>query len=64
MWDSWDSASTTTLVLRFLVFLVVPFFAGVTHKSWQVGLAAICAPIFAIGVMTTVSMLIMPIGKW
>jgi hypothetical protein len=64
MWDSWDSPSTTTIVLRLLVFLVVPVAAGITHKSWQVVVAAICVPIFAIGVMSTVFMLIMPVGKW
>ena len=64
MWDAWDSPSSTTIVLRLLVFLVVPVLAGITHKSWQVAVAVICLPIFAIGVMDTVFMLIMPVGKW
>ena len=64
MWDAWDSPSNTTIVLRLLVFLVLPLLAGITHKSWQVAVAVICLPIFAIGVMSTISMLIMPVGKW
>ncbi len=64
MWDAWDSPSSTTIVLRLLVFLFLPVLAGITHKSWQVAVAVICLPIFAIGVESTVFMLIMPVGKW
>lgn len=64
MWDAWDSPSSTTIVLRLLVFLFLPVLAGIIHKSWQVAVAVICLPIFAIGVESTVFMLIMPVGKW
>lgn len=64
LWDSWDSPSTRTLVLRTAVFLVVPLLSAVVHRSWRVGVAALLLPVIAIGVMFTVFMLIMPTGKW
>lgn len=64
LWDLGSSASTTTIVLRLLVFLVIPLLAGIIHRSWRVAMATICLPVFAIGVVNTVLMLIMPIGKW
>jgi hypothetical protein len=64
MWDAWDTPSTKTLILRATVFLAVPVLAGFVHRSWRVGLVALLLPVFAIGVMFTVFMLIMPTGKW
>lgn len=64
LWDAWDSPSTQTLVLRAAVFLVVPILGGLVHRSLQVAVAALLLPVFAIGVMMTVFMLIMPTGKW
>ena len=64
MWDAWNSASTKTLVLRATVFLVAPILASLVHRSWKVGIVALLLPVFAIGVMMTVFMMIMPTGKW
>jgi hypothetical protein len=64
MWDSWDSSSSQTFVLRITVFLLVPTIAGLVHRSSHVGLACLFLPVFAIGVMFTVFMLIMPTGHW
>jgi len=64
MWDAWDSPSTQTIVLRVVVFLLVPFIAGVIHRSWQIWLTCLVLPIFAIGVMFTIFMVIMPVGHW
>jgi hypothetical protein len=64
MWDAWDSPSAVTLALRAAVFLLVPVVAGLVHRSWQVSVAALLLPVFAIGVMMTVFMLIMPTGTW
>jgi hypothetical protein len=64
MWDAWDSPSTQTLYLRAAVFLLVPVLSGLVHRSWRVSVAALLLPVFAIGVMMTIFMLIMPTGKW
>jgi hypothetical protein len=64
MWDSWDSPSSQTFVVRITVFLLVPIIAGLVHRSLHVGLSCLFLPVFAIGVMFTVFMLIMPTGHW
>lgn len=64
MLDAWDSPSTQTLFLRATVFFVIPVLSGLIHRSWQIGIAALLLPIFAIGVMMTIYMLLMPTGKW
>ncbi|MGI9443228.1 MAG: hypothetical protein ACR2N1_12225 [Rubripirellula sp.] len=64
LWDLCNSPSITTSVLQLLVFLVVPLIAGIIHRSWAVALTTISLPVFAIGVVNTVLMLIMPVGKW
>jgi hypothetical protein len=64
MWDAWDSPSAQTVVLRAVVFLLVPIVSGLVHRSWEIGLAALLLPVFAIGAMFTVFMLLMPVGKW
>ena len=64
MWNVWDTPSPRTFALVAAVFLVAPLLAGLVHRSWRVGLAALLLPVFAFLVMFAVFMLIMPTGKW
>lgn len=64
LFDGWNSPSSLTLVLRSLVFLVVPMLSGVVHRSGLVLAMCLLVPVFGMGVMMTVFMLLMPAGKW
>lgn len=62
--DSWDTPSSTTLILRLLVFLGVPLLSSLVHRSGRMGLACLTIPVLGIGLMLTGFMLLMPVGRW